>query len=99
MPAPRLPVRIVSVHVYPVKSCHRLDPAAVTLGARGLVGDRAWMVTSPDGRFLTQRTHPALARIRPELDGERLLLRHPGMAPLSLPAQGDPAWARTRVRV
>ncbi|MCC6173404.1 MAG: MOSC N-terminal beta barrel domain-containing protein [Gammaproteobacteria bacterium] len=94
-----LSIRIVSLHIYPVKSCHRLDVAAATLAPRGLEGDREWMVTTVDGRFITQRTHPALARLRPERIGPRLMLHCPGLDPLELPAAGGTNWARRRVRV
>jgi uncharacterized protein YcbX len=95
-----IPVRLVSLHLYPVKSCHRIDLPAATLGARGLDGDREWMVTTPDGRFLTQRSHPALARIRPErLDGTLRLRCGDELPPLELPAAGDPDWPRRRVRI
>lgn len=94
-----LPVRIVSLHVYPVKSCHRIDLGLAQLGERGLAGDREWMVVTPEGRFLTQRTHPALALVRPALEGAELVLRHPALEPLRLPSAGDPRWSRRRVRI
>jgi len=34
-----------------------------TVEARGLVGDRRWLVVDADGKFLTQRSHPKLAKI------------------------------------
>lgn len=93
------PVRIASLHVYPVKSCHRIDLAEATLGARGLERDREWMVVTPEGRFLTQRTHPALARVRPTLEDGQLVLRHPTLSPLALPAAGDARWPLRQVRI
>jgi len=56
--------RLASIAVYPVKACRATPLAEVGLGAHGLAGDREWMVVRPDGRFLSQRTHPALARIQ-----------------------------------
>ena len=40
----------------------------------GLADDRRWMVTSPDGKFITQRTHPLLSTIeaRPTAEGLHL---------------------------
>lgn len=99
MTAHPIPVRLVSLHVYPVKSCHRLDLTTATVGARGLVGDREWMVVAPDGRFLTQRTHPLLASVRPERRDGLLRLHCRDLAPLELPADGDDAWPRRRVRI
>ncbi|MCU0759711.1 MAG: MOSC N-terminal beta barrel domain-containing protein [Steroidobacteraceae bacterium] len=94
-----IPVRLRSLHLYPVKSCHRIDLAAATLGTRGLEGDREWMVTTPEGRFLTQRSHPALACIRPERLGDALRLHCGALPPLEVPAGGDPRWPRRRVRI
>ncbi|WP_308190946.1 MOSC N-terminal beta barrel domain-containing protein [Pseudonocardia terrae] len=51
----------------------------------GLAGDRRWMVTEPDGTFVTARALPRLVLVRPEPDGEGLVLRGPGVAPLAVP--------------
>jgi len=95
----KIPATLLSLHLYPVKSCHRIDVAEAPLGPRGLHGDREWMITDPAGRFLTQRTHPGLARISPGYDGGWLELRHPDLTPLRLPRDGTPDWPRCRVRV
>jgi uncharacterized protein YcbX len=93
------PIQLRGLHLYPVKSCHRIELERATVGERGLQGDREWMVTDSTGRFLTQRTHPALARIRPSYTDTALLLHHPGRAPLTLPRTPDEHWPRRRVRV
>jgi uncharacterized protein len=79
-------VRLAALAIYPVKACRRTEPAAALLGPAGLDGDRAWMVTRPDGRFLSQRTHPALARIVPRLVADGLELAFAGLAPLMVSA-------------
>ena len=43
------------------------------------------MLINADGVFLSQRTHPQLARIVPQLDAGELLLSAPGLPPLRLP--------------
>jgi hypothetical protein len=48
----------------------------------GLDLDRAWMVVDAEGVFLTQRTLPRMALIRPELKTSELVLRAPGMLAL-----------------
>jgi len=55
---------VTDLFVYPVKSLAgiRVDAAAVT--ARGFEHDRRWMIVGPDGTFVSQRSTPALARIR-----------------------------------
>ena len=59
-------VTVSAVVYYPVKGFAgvALDEAEVT--ATGLLGDRSLMVVSAaDGSFLSQRTHPAMAAVRP----------------------------------
>lgn len=96
MPYPA--ARIRSLHVYPVKSCAGIDVAAVQVDERGLAGDRHWMVVDERGRFLTQRTHPALARVRVRTQPSGgTTLAWPGLPDLLLhvPAGTD----RRRVRI
>lgn len=93
------PIGIVSLHVYPVKSCHRIDLEVAQMVERGWHGDREWMVVDPAGRFLTQRTHPALAQIRPAHQGGVLQLHHPQHATLQLPRAGSAEWPHRRVRI
>ena len=75
-------VRLDALNIYPVKGCRRNELAVAELGARGLDGDREWLVTRPDGTFLSQRTHPGLARLVPTRAGARLELECPGLASL-----------------
>jgi uncharacterized protein YcbX len=71
-----------SLHIYPVKSCHRVDLDAAELEPWGLAGDRRWLITDPEGRQRTQRVLPRMALIQPSygVDG-RLRLQAPGMTP------------------
>jgi len=72
--------RIAQLWVYPVKSCAGVQVPAVRLDATGLAQDREWMVVDPQGVFLTQRSHPRMVLIQPELldGGEVLALQAPG---------------------
>jgi uncharacterized protein YcbX len=90
---PPPPARLAAIAVYPIKACRRIDRVTATLGATGLEGDRQWMVTRPDGRFLSQRTHPALARLAPRPVAGGLELGFPGRAPLAV---ADPPDGRAR---
>ncbi|WP_055591266.1 MOSC domain-containing protein [Streptacidiphilus griseoplanus] len=94
-----------ALHIYPLKSAHRLSPAAAPVEPWGLTGDRRWMLTDPSGRFLSQRDLPGLAlvHLRPQPDGG-LLATAPGAEPLQIAPpsleRGDPAvavsvWAST----
>lgn len=85
---------VSSLHLYPVKSLGGVDVARAQVVERGFAHDRRWMVVDPDGRLITQRSHPKLALIQARLDepkGEprRLRLEPPGVPPLVLPAALD----------
>ncbi|CAN5232894.1 MOSC domain-containing protein [soil metagenome] len=62
---------------YPVKSLrgHALDRAEI--GARGIDGDRRWMVVDTTGRFITRREKPEMALFDVRDDGDGLLFEHP----------------------
>ena len=67
--------RIASLHVYPVKSCRGIEVDAFRLTDTGPEWDRRWMIVkSADGRFITQRSHPSMARIGVAVGGGNLRL-------------------------
>jgi hypothetical protein len=63
----------------------------------GLEWDRQWMIVNARSVFLTQRSHPQLARIVPEVTPGALVLNAPGLPALSVPLDSD--GARTAVRI
>ena len=73
---------IARLFVYPVKSCAGIEVQEALLTETGLDLDRAWMVVDADGMFLTQRSLPRMALVRPQLKSEELVLRAPGMLAL-----------------
>lgn len=83
-------IRITGLNIYPVKGCRgiALDSARVAL--TGFEHDREWLITRPDGRFMTQREEPRLALIETALierqspAGLVLRLRVPGGAELQV---------------
>ncbi|MFN5010010.1 MAG: MOSC N-terminal beta barrel domain-containing protein [Gammaproteobacteria bacterium] len=77
--------RVVSLHRYPVKSAQVIDLDSARLGRHGLQYDRSWLIVDERDRFITQRTHPALARLEahPEADGG-LRLFHPAAGSIVL---------------
>jgi uncharacterized protein len=78
--------RVASLHVYPVKSCRGIDMDAFRVTETGPEWDRRWMiVTAADGRFITQRSHPAMARIAVAIAGGNLRLAGEGIEPLLVP--------------
>jgi uncharacterized protein YcbX len=78
-------VSVEELHIYPLKSARGIAKSAVRLAATGLEWDRNWMITDCAGGFLTQRTHPRLARIETSLSATSLTLRAPDLPPLELP--------------
>ncbi|MEU6017016.1 MOSC N-terminal beta barrel domain-containing protein [Streptomyces sp. NPDC047515] len=76
--------RIAALSYYPIKGCAGISVDDATLTPAGLAHDRSFMVTGADGVFRSQRRHPQLALIRPEIsaDGGRLTLRGPGLGRL-----------------
>lgn len=52
---------------------------------RGLAHDRRWMVVDDSGKFITQRTSPAMALVKTEIADQTLSLNAPGMTELCLP--------------
>jgi uncharacterized protein YcbX len=77
-------MRLASLHLYPVKSCHRVDVDEATVLPWGLAGDRRWFPVEPDGAAITQRELPVLTQIQPTLLPGGLRLAAPGRPDLTL---------------
>lgn len=77
-------IHVSGLFIYPVKSCRgiALDEAEVV--ARGFRHDREWMVVDGDGRFLSQRTNPELARVAVRISDRNLVVTADGMPPLEV---------------
>jgi uncharacterized protein YcbX len=54
---------LASLHIYPVKGCRAVDLDRAAVEPWGLAGDRRWLIVDADCQFMTQRKHPALARV------------------------------------
>jgi len=81
--------RILSLHIYPVKSCAGIDLTESPIDRAGLAHDRRWMVVDAAGQFMTQRQWPAMALIRTALTADSLRLSAPGMADLDVALDGS----------
>jgi uncharacterized protein len=94
-------VTIVGVFVYPLKSTRGIARETARLVATGFEWDRQWMFVDAHGTFLSQRTHPQLARLVPEITSEALVVRAPGRPPLEVPlaAAADGGGQHIAVRV
>lgn len=61
---------IAGLNIHPLKSGRAIPMRAVSVGLDGFADDRRFMVTEPDGRFVTQRDVQALAKVEAyPLDG------------------------------
>jgi uncharacterized protein len=89
-------VSVTQLSFYPVKSMRGVRCERLRLTATGFEWDRQWMIVDSKGKFLSQRTHPQLARIVPAVQGTVLRLDAPGLAALCVPlaAQGAPVPVR-----
>jgi len=87
-----------ALHVYPVKSCAPLSPDRAEVGARGLDGDRRWMLVDEQARFVTGRQVPRLVLLRATPLASGLRLEFPDAQPLELATPGADA-ERADVRV
>lgn len=83
---------LTSLTYYPIKACRGFSVSEALMERMGLKYDRRMMVVTPEGKFLTQREHPRLALVTPELQSEMLTLRAPDFDSLRLPvrAAGTP---------
>lgn len=81
------PLRLTALHVYPIKSCGGLAPAAWDVDGFGLRHDRRWMVVDTRGAMLSQRTHPRLALVRPSMGDDTLRIEAIGLPALELPVR------------
>lgn len=70
-------MQLAALYAYPVKSLRGEPREHATLDDCGLAGDRRWMLVDPDGRFITRRQVPAMARIVVETVADGLILHHP----------------------
>lgn len=84
--------------VYPIKSASGISVTEWEVDDFGLRHDRRFMVVDESGEFLTQRHHPRMALIAPELVDGHLKVSAPGMPTLELPAEPRPT-VLTRVTV
>ena len=80
---------LTALTLYPIKSCAGIALQEATMTAAGLmhaqIHDREWMVVDAQGEFLTQRSHPLMALITPQISAGLLILHAPGLPRLALP--------------
>jgi uncharacterized protein YcbX len=93
-----MPITVASLHVYPVKGLKGIDLDHAQATEMGLQHDRRWMIVDANGEFITQRSHPRMATVWTDLDGEALALSAPDMPEVRVPLE-PPLAGMLRVRV
>lgn len=102
-----MPATLSHIHTFPLKSGAPLMHDVASVEARGIAGDRRWMVIDANGKFVTgrQQSRLTLVHARPQpagsydtaSDGAALVLDAPGMPTLRVEAALDGARVQTDV--
>jgi uncharacterized protein len=79
-------MRVASIHMYPVKGCHRVDCDTAMVEPWGLAGDRRWLPVDEHGDVVSQREVPRLTQVRPSTVDGGVILSAPAMPDLKVPA-------------
>lgn len=74
-------ISVTQLFIYPVKSLAGISLDTSNIDNMGLQYDRRWMVVSPTGKFMTQRTVPKMALINTSIDNGQLTLSKKGREP------------------
>jgi len=69
-------IKISHLYTYPVKSLQATASNQLTLGDRGPVGDRSWMMVDSDQRAVTLREEPRLVDFSCAIEDGQLVIRH-----------------------
>ena len=76
---------LTAIGLYPLKGARGTAAPETAVTPRGLSNDRLWMIVDGDGRFVSQRSHPALALLEARIRAEGLQLGYPGHQSLHCP--------------
>lgn len=77
-------MRVSALWVHPVKSCRAVALDRALLDETGFRHDRRWMIVDPDGRFVSQRERPELARVSVAVAADHLALAVEGHGALTV---------------
>lgn len=92
-------MHLAGLYVYPVKALAGCAAARAAVDALGLADDRRFLIVDREGRFLTQRTVPRLARVGTALDAATLTLRSPEGESIRVPRASEARAPRLTVSV
>jgi len=82
---------VTGLYRYPVKSLRGHPIDAAVIGARGIDGDRRWMIVDANDRFLTRREVPEMALFDLRAEGDALVFDHYAIGPHLAPCPTDAA--------
>jgi uncharacterized protein len=96
---------ISEINIYPIKSLRGISLRSAKVEERGLENDRRWMLVDEDGKFITQRDFPQMARVavnvvdgglEVEYEARRLLVPVIGTFPAETRRRGEKGDVQTR---
>ena len=65
-------MQLSQINIFPVKSLDGYSPDSAIVEKRGLQHDRRWLITEPDGMFMTQRTNGKMTLLKAVIEGDFL---------------------------
>ncbi|HEY9119709.1 MAG TPA: MOSC N-terminal beta barrel domain-containing protein [Marinobacter sp.] len=71
-------MKVQSLFIYPVKSLAGIGVQAFEMDDFGAAQDRRWMIVDAERNFVSQRTHPELARIHTRIENGTVFIDIPG---------------------
>jgi uncharacterized protein YcbX len=78
-------ITVTALNIYPVKGLKGIPLEAARCTDRGLEHDRRWMVVDREGTFISQRSHPKMATVWTDIEGDKLLLSAPDVDSVEVP--------------
>jgi uncharacterized protein YcbX len=94
------PTRIISLHIYPIKSCRGIEIETTRLRQSGLTLDRNWMfIDKAEKKFLTIRSDPSMTLINTAINEENELEISVNDKKVSIPAFPTSEWLETNTNL
>lgn len=67
---------ITELYIYPIKSLAGIAIQKGKAEEMGFENDRRWMLIDEENQFITQRNHPNLSQFYPEINEDKIEIRH-----------------------
>lgn len=84
-----------AIWIFPLKSARRIAVSQIEALPRGLALDRRWLLVDAEGKAITMRERPRMARIQVTIAQDTLRFDAPSMEPLQLDQQTHAGTTRT----